>query len=185
MREIVETRSILGTGIRQRMTGTAEWVCAKFTWKTCLVLCSYEFACQGQRSKVRVTRNKKRTVHSEHPAVLTEWNAFVVDNVAQAANATSRSLVRGVFSGLPSACGMRWAWRATTGLCHAFFSCFLLNTLKHFCLSRPVPSLECNGNCSCDPTAFTPVCGSDGRNYFSPCYAGCQIESRVDNKTVT
>jgi len=40
------------------------------------------------------------------PAVLTEWNA---DNVAQAANATSPSLVRGVFAGLRStvraACG--------------------------------------------------------------------------------
>jgi len=48
-----------------------------------------------------------------------------------------------------------------------------------------MPSLACNGNCSCDPKAFTPVCGSDGRNYFSPCYAGCQIESRIANKTVT
>jgi len=59
-------------------------------------------------------------VHSEHPALLTQWNALVADNVAQAANATSRSLVRGVFAGLRSACGVRWAWPATAGLCHAF-----------------------------------------------------------------
>jgi len=35
MREIVETRSILGTRIQQWMAGTAD--CAKFTRKTCLV----------------------------------------------------------------------------------------------------------------------------------------------------
>jgi len=52
------------------------------------------------------------------------------------------------------------------------------------CLCRPVPLSECSGNCSCDATAFTPVCGSDGQNYFSPCYAGCQTETRVDNRTV-
>ena len=66
MREI-ETSSILGTRIRQRMAGTAERICVKFTRKTCLILRSYEFECQGQRSKVTVTRNKKRVVHSEHP----------------------------------------------------------------------------------------------------------------------
>jgi len=38
--------------------GTAERICAKFTGKTCLVPCSDEFECQGQRSKVKVTRDK-------------------------------------------------------------------------------------------------------------------------------
>ena len=67
MREIVETCSILGTCIREWMVGTAEWICAKFTQKTCLVICSDEFECQGQKSKVKVTRDKKCAVHSEHP----------------------------------------------------------------------------------------------------------------------
>jgi len=67
MREIVETHSILGTRIRRQMAGIAEWICAKFTLKTCLVLRSDEFEYQGQRSKVKVTRDKKRAVHSEHP----------------------------------------------------------------------------------------------------------------------
>jgi len=40
------------------------------------------------------------------------------------------------------------------------------------------PSLACSGNCSYDEQAFTPVCGSDGRNYFSPCYAGCQVDTK-------
>jgi len=58
MREIVETRSILETRIRQWMTGTAERICAIFARKTCLVLRFDEFECQGQRSKDKVTRDK-------------------------------------------------------------------------------------------------------------------------------
>jgi len=67
MRGIGETRSILETHIRQRMARTAERICAKFTWKTRLVLRSEELECEGQKSKVTVTRDRKRTVHSEHP----------------------------------------------------------------------------------------------------------------------
>ena len=67
MREIVETRSILGTRVRRWMAGTAERICAKFTRKTYLVLRSDEFECQYQKSKVSVTRDKKRAVDSQHP----------------------------------------------------------------------------------------------------------------------
>jgi len=106
MGEISETRSILGNRIPQRMAGTAERICAKFTQKTCLVLRSYEFQYQDQGSKSPGTKNALRTPNT--PAVLTEWNAVVADNVAQAANATSQSLVRSVFAGLRivrAACG--------------------------------------------------------------------------------
>jgi len=85
MREIVETCSILGTRIRQRMAGTAERICTKFTGKTCLVLRSYDFECQGQRSR---SPGIKNALCTQHPAVWTEWNALVVDNVAHAADAT-------------------------------------------------------------------------------------------------
>ena len=108
MREIVETRSILGTRIRQRITGTAERICAKCTphrrrfWS--FARTSLNVKVKGQRPRSPGTKN---VVHSDHPAVglLTEWKALVADNVSQAANATSRSLVRGVFAGLRSACG--------------------------------------------------------------------------------
>jgi len=45
------------------------------------------------------------------PAVLTEWNALVADNVAQAAGAPIRSLQRGVFAGMRALglAGYRWA----------------------------------------------------------------------------
>ena len=47
-------------------------------------------------------------------------NDVVADNVAHAAGASILSLVRGVFAGMRSACGVRWARRITTGLCYAF-----------------------------------------------------------------
>ncbi|XP_006811357.1 solute carrier organic anion transporter family member 5A1-like [Saccoglossus kowalevskii] len=34
-------------------------------------------------------------------------------------------------------------------------------------------SASCNSDCGCSTEHYQPVCGSDGRNYFSPCYAGC------------
>ena len=48
---------------------------------------------------------------SNTPAVWTELNALVADNVAQAAGATIRSLQRGVFAGMRALglAGYRWA----------------------------------------------------------------------------
>ncbi|XP_052063966.1 solute carrier organic anion transporter family member 2A1-like [Mytilus californianus] len=33
-------------------------------------------------------------------------------------------------------------------------------------------------DCHCDPKDYFPVCGSDGRNFHSPCYAGCKEVAR-------
>ncbi|CAI9596580.1 unnamed protein product, partial [Staurois parvus] len=33
---------------------------------------------------------------------------------------------------------------------------------------------ECSSRCGCSSTAFNPICGSDGIEYISPCYAGCE-----------
>jgi len=40
------------------ISGTNEWICDKFTRKTCLVPCSDEFECQGQRSGSPRTKNR-------------------------------------------------------------------------------------------------------------------------------
>jgi len=63
MGEIVETRSILETRIRQWMAGTAERICAKFTWKTCLVLHSMclKDKVKGQGHQGQKTRSALRT----------------------------------------------------------------------------------------------------------------------------
>ncbi|XP_075119115.1 solute carrier organic anion transporter family member 2B1 isoform X1 [Leptodactylus fuscus] len=33
---------------------------------------------------------------------------------------------------------------------------------------------ECSSECGCSKSAFNPICGADGIEYISPCYAGCQ-----------
>ena len=32
----------------------------------------------------------------------------------------------------------------------------------------------CSDACGCDISSSQPVCGTDGRNYFTPCHAGCR-----------
>jgi len=92
------------------MTGTAERICAKFTKKTCLVLRSDAFECQGQKSKVTWDKKNPLCTH-DTSAVWTEWIALVADNVAQAADATIRSLQGGVFARMCALglAGYRWA----------------------------------------------------------------------------
>jgi len=122
MRKIVETRSILGTIIRQWMIVTAERICTEITRKTCLVLWSDEFESEGKRLKVEVTRDKNALCTHNIPAVWTEWNALVADNVAQAADAPIRLLQRSVFAGM-RVLGLG----ATAGLCHAFLVLTCIN----------------------------------------------------------
>ena len=53
------------------------------------------FEYQGQKSKVKIIRDKNRALHSQHPPVSTEWNMLIANNVTQAADATILSLLRG------------------------------------------------------------------------------------------
>jgi len=50
-------------------------------------------------------QGQKRAVHSEHPRRVNGMERLVADKVAQAVGAATRSLKRGVFAGLCSACG--------------------------------------------------------------------------------
>ncbi|XP_001601987.2 solute carrier organic anion transporter family member 74D [Nasonia vitripennis] len=52
--------------------------------------------------------------------------------------------------------------------------------LSHF---EPI----CEATCDCDKNKFSPICGADGRTYFSACHAGCSnytvFEGKVANFT--
>ncbi|XP_031572441.1 solute carrier organic anion transporter family member 4C1-like isoform X2 [Actinia tenebrosa] len=41
---------------------------------------------------------------------------------------------------------------------------------------------SCNSNCNCSLSTYNPICGPDGLNYFSPCFAGC---TKVTNLSYT
>ncbi|XP_067680284.1 solute carrier organic anion transporter family member 4C1-like [Haliotis asinina] len=43
---------------------------------------------------------------------------------------------------------------------------------------------SCQGRCQCEGQPFSPVCGSDGLVYFSPCHAGC-LDSSSDGTVMT
>lgn len=38
----------------------------------------------------------------------------------------------------------------------------------------------CTTSCHCDPTKFEPICGADGKIYFSPCHAGCSLSVQTN-----
>jgi len=119
-----------GIRIRKRMTRTAERICAKFTWKTCLVLRWDDFNVKVKSERSKSPRTKNALCRPTHntPAVWTKWNALVADSVAQAADATIRSLHR-----MSSPGCVRWTWRATAGLCHAFLVMVALcNRADHY-----------------------------------------------------
>lgn len=42
---------------------------------------------------------------------------------------------------------------------------------------------ECNLHCNCPKKAYNPICGSNGIEYISPCYAGCSAVS-IANSSV-
>lgn len=42
----------------------------------------------------------------------------------------------------------------------------------------------CNTTCECDREKFSPICGQDGRTYYSACHAGCRNLTVIEGKIV-
>lgn len=43
----------------------------------------------------------------------------------------------------------------------------------------------CEATCYCDRNKFSPICGADGKTYFSACHAGCSNYTIVDGKVAS
>lgn len=69
-----------------------------------------------------------------------------------------------------------------------FLSLIFVELIEYF-INRIANSLEfvlpCNksASCGCDTEKFSPICGSDGKNYFSACHAGCSDSTKDLNST--
>jgi len=57
----------------------------------------------------------------------------------------------------------------------AFMSCPRLN-VEGVSADAGFSAPACSSDCNC-PSAFHAVCGRDGRDYFSPCFAGCSASA--------
>ncbi|XP_003728049.2 solute carrier organic anion transporter family member 3A1 [Strongylocentrotus purpuratus] len=48
-------------------------------------------------------------------------------------------------------------------------------------IGRDVPIASCMSGCTCPVGVYTPVCGSNGITYVTPCHAGCKDQSFDDD----
>ena len=54
---------------------------------------------------------------------------------------------------------------------YAFWIVFLIRSVP---ISEVNLEAECNLDCRCDERAYSPICGTNGIEYFSPCHGACR-----------
>ncbi|XP_043261616.1 solute carrier organic anion transporter family member 74D isoform X2 [Colletes gigas] len=83
------------------------------------------------------------------------------------------------------------AWIAFTAIVYAigmtvlmFIGCPMDDFAGLVSHSNGLSSFEptCEATCDCDRNKFSPICGADGKTYFSACHAGCSNYTVVDSK---
>ncbi|XP_076635849.1 organic anion transporting polypeptide 74D isoform X1 [Colletes latitarsis] len=83
------------------------------------------------------------------------------------------------------------AWIAFTAVVYAigmtvlmFIGCPMDDFAGLVSHSNGLSSFEptCEATCDCDRNKFSPICGADGKTYFSACHAGCSNYTVVDGK---
>ncbi|XP_014484182.1 PREDICTED: solute carrier organic anion transporter family member 3A1 [Dinoponera quadriceps] len=86
------------------------------------------------------------------------------------------------------------AWIAFTAVVYAigmgvlmFIGCPMDDFAGLVSHSDGISSFEptCEATCDCDRNKFSPICGVDGRTYFSACHAGCSNYTVVDGKVAS
>ena len=82
------------------------------------------------------------------------------NGTAHAAGASMLLPARGVFAGMSSACGVRWAWRITAGTCHAFICCHSNATRAP--IGNPPNSAQLGGIPDHSPKLHPGPCNSVG-----------------------
>ncbi|KAI4494394.1 hypothetical protein M0802_008886 [Mischocyttarus mexicanus] len=83
------------------------------------------------------------------------------------------------------------AWIAFTAVVYAigmavlmFVGCPMDDFAGLISHSDGISSFEptCEATCDCDRNKFSPICGADGKTYFSACHAGCSNYTIADGK---
>ncbi|KAG7189363.1 hypothetical protein KM043_017013 [Ampulex compressa] len=83
------------------------------------------------------------------------------------------------------------AWIAFTAVVYAigmgvlmFIGCPMDDFAGLVSHSDGISSFEptCEATCDCDRNKFSPICGGDGKTYFSACHAGCSNYTVADGK---
>ena len=54
-----------------------------------------------------------------------------------------------------------------------FFPVEVKSATSFCCRFNANSTLGCGYTCNCRSDEYFPICGSDNKNYLSPCYAGC------------
>ncbi|XP_043667161.1 solute carrier organic anion transporter family member 74D isoform X1 [Vespula pensylvanica] len=86
------------------------------------------------------------------------------------------------------------AWIAFTAVVYAigmgvlmFIGCPMDDFAGLVSHSDGISSFEptCEASCDCDRNKFSPICGADGKTYFSACHAGCSNYTIADGKVAS
>ena len=52
----------------------------------------------------------------------------------------------------------------------------------HFRYGQQQPACNITSNCNCNAYKFAPICGQDGKTYYSACHAGCRNFTKLEGK---